>query len=120
MRLTCEMIGNYLFCEAKNVSLATQNSWTLPKQIQITVSPREAAVAELLEKAVARQAGCFVGDIAKMNILRRSIDARKRGQVKVNLTMELLLHGEEIVKSSYRFRFENVRSCPEVDRKSVV
>jgi uncharacterized FAD-dependent dehydrogenase len=84
------------------------------KQIQITVSPREAAIAEALEKIVAAKAGCRPGDIAKLDILRRSIDARKRGQVKVFLTVEIFLHGEEMIKPSYDFRFENVRSCPEV------
>ena len=89
---------------------------TLPvsRLIQIAVSPREAAIAELLEEAVARHAGCRSGDIAKMNILRRSIDARKRGHVKVILTIEIFLHDEEIIKPSYDFRFGNVLSCPEV------
>ncbi len=86
----------------------------MSKQIQITVSPREAAVAELLEKIVAKQAECLPNDIAKLNILRRSIDARKRGQVKILLTVEIFLHGEEIIQPSYDFRFANVRSCPEV------
>jgi len=86
----------------------------MPRRIQITVSPREAAIAELLEKAVARHAGCHPGDIAKLNIRRRSVDARKRGHVKLLLTVEIFLHGETIVKPTYGFRFENVRSCPEV------
>ena len=86
----------------------------MPKQIQITVSPREAAIAELLENIVARHAGCRPSDIAKLNILRRSIDARKRGRVKLLLTAEIFLHGEKFVMPSYDFRFEDVRSCPEV------
>jgi uncharacterized FAD-dependent dehydrogenase len=86
----------------------------VPQQIQITLSPREAAIAELLEKAVARHLGCRSDDIAKLNILRRSIDARKRGHVKVILTVEIFLHGEEIIQPSFDFRFGNVRSRPEV------
>ncbi|MDR1154509.1 MAG: FAD-binding protein [Bacteroidales bacterium] len=86
----------------------------MPKQVQITVSPREAAVTELLEKIVAREAGCRSGDIAKLNILRRSVDARKRRQVKVLLHVEIFLHGEEIIRPLYGFRFENVCSRPEV------
>jgi len=84
------------------------------RQIRITLSPREAAVEELTKKAVARHAGCLPDDIAHLNILRRSIDARKRGHVKVNLTVEIFLHGEKIVKPSFDFHFENVRLCPEV------
>jgi len=83
-------------------------------QIQITLSPREAAVAELLEEAVARRAGCHREDVAKLNIVRRSVDARKRGRVKVILTVEIFLHGEEIVGPTCDFRFGNVRSSPEV------
>jgi len=86
----------------------------VPKKIQITVSPREAAVAELLEKIVSRHAGCRPDNIAKLNICRRSIDARKRGNIKVNLTVELFRRDEEMVQPSYGFRFENVRFCPEV------
>jgi len=84
------------------------------RQFQIIVSPREAATPELLEKVVAHHAGCRPDDIAKLNILRRSIDARKRGYVKLNLMVELFLHGEEMFVPAYNFRFGNVRSCPEV------
>ena len=87
---------------------------TLNRQLQITVSPREAAIAELMEKIVARQLGCRADDIAKIDIVRRSIDARKRGRIKVILTLKIFLHGEDIVKPSYDFRFENVSSKPEV------
>ena len=86
----------------------------MPKQIQITLSPHEAAVAELLENAVALRAGYHPDDIAKMNILRRSIDARKRGNIKMNLKVEIFLHGEEIIRPTYDFRFGNVSSRPDV------
>ena len=86
----------------------------MPQQFQITLSPREAAITELLEKAAARHIRCRPDDIAKLNILRRSIDARKRGHIRVILTVEIFIHGEEIVKPKYDFRFGNVCSCPEV------
>ena len=86
----------------------------MSQQIQIILSPREAADSELLAQAIARRAGCRPDDIAKLNIVRRSVDARKRGRVKVILTAEIFLYGEEIVRPSYDFRFGNVRSCPEV------
>ena len=86
----------------------------MPKQFQITVSPREAAIPDLLEKAVVLKAGCRADDVKKINIIRRSIDARKRGFVKLNLTVDVFLHGEETAQSPYSFHFDNVRSCPEV------
>ena len=84
------------------------------KQFQIIVSPSEAAIPELLKKVVAQHAKCRPDDIAKLNILRRSVDARKRGYVKMILTVELFLHGEEMTTPSYNFRFDDVRLCPEV------
>jgi len=87
---------------------------SVSQQIQITLSPREAADPELLEQTVLRRVGCRPGDIAKMNIVRRSVDARKYGSVKVILTVKIFLHGEEIVMPSFDFRFANVRSSPEV------
>ena len=86
----------------------------MPKQFQISMSPREASISELFEKTVARQAGCHPDDMAKLNVLRRSIDARKRGKVKINMTVEIFLHNEVIVEPQFDFRFENVRSRPEI------
>ncbi len=86
----------------------------MPKQIQIVVSPKEAAGPELLEKVVACKIGCNAGDIARLNVLRRSIDARKRNCVKVVLNLEIYTKGETIPAKEYSFRFDNVASCPEV------
>jgi uncharacterized FAD-dependent dehydrogenase len=86
----------------------------VPKQVQITVSPREAAVPELLQRLIAGTAGCRPEDIAKTDIIRRSVDARRRGQVKVILTVEILMHGEAPAGFRHDFRFNNVRSRPEV------
>jgi len=84
------------------------------QKIQIILSPHEAADAELLKQAVARRAGCRPDDISNLNIVRRSVDARKRNRVKVILMVEIFLHGEEFIRRSCDFRFGNVRSCPEV------
>ena len=54
----------------------------VPKQIQITVSPREAVFAELLETIAAQHAGCRSGDIAKMNILPQN-DENSRFNAKI-------------------------------------
>ncbi len=86
----------------------------MPKQIQLVVSPKEAAVPELLKQIVARKADCRIEDIARLNILRRSIDARKRGSVKVMLTTEVYLHDDPIPDRGSDFRFENVRSKQEI------
>ena len=86
----------------------------LPKQFQITVSPKEAAIPELLKEILARKSDCRPGDIAKLNILKRSIDARKRGCVKVLLTVEVFLQEETIPVRGYDFRFDNVGAKPEI------
>jgi uncharacterized FAD-dependent dehydrogenase len=86
----------------------------MPLQIRLVLSPKEAADNHLLETAAARQCGCSPGDIAKINILRRSVDARKRGNIKVVIMASVFLRGENIPERKYDFRFENVSSKPEI------
>ncbi|MDR2036429.1 MAG: FAD-binding protein [Bacteroidales bacterium] len=86
----------------------------MPTSIQITVSPKETAVPGLLEKAIYRQTGYTTSDILHFDIVRRSIDARKRGQIKIILTINIYLHGEAILSQKYDFNFRNVSAHSEV------
>jgi uncharacterized FAD-dependent dehydrogenase len=83
-------------------------------QIQITVSPQESAFPDLLQKAVADNLQRSADDIARLQIVRRSIDARKRGNVKVLLGVNVYFHGEAVPEQVYDFRFDNVASKPEI------
>jgi len=67
----------------------------MAKLVQITLPPEEAADESLLRKISARLANIEPADIAFLRILKRSVDARKRNIV-VNLTMEVIHHGETI------------------------
>jgi uncharacterized FAD-dependent dehydrogenase len=78
------------------------------RQIQLTVSPKESAIQELLQQKIAAEIGCRESDIARLQILRRSIDARKRGYVKILLTAEVYMQGEALPLQSCDFRFDNV------------
>ncbi len=48
------------------------------REIQMTVSPKEAAEAHLLKKAVALKLNTSSSDISEIRIVRKSIDARRR------------------------------------------
>ncbi|MDR3093320.1 MAG: FAD-binding protein [Bacteroidales bacterium] len=80
----------------------------MPHQIQITVSPKESAIQELLQQKIASETGCRESDIARVQILRRSIDARKRGYVKILITAEVYMQGEALPVQSLDFHFDNV------------
>ena len=59
--------------------------------VQITLSPKEASDNEIIAKHAADQAGVKMSDIAHCRVIRRSVDARKRGQIIVNLAVELFV-----------------------------
>jgi uncharacterized FAD-dependent dehydrogenase len=67
--------------------------------IQITVTPAEAADMAAVTRIAARQSGISESRIALAQIVKRSIDARQR-QVKINLTVRL--HVDAIDESATR------------------
>ena len=56
------------------------------QEIQIRVKPEEAGQEEMLKKAVARMSGFAAERICRLDVVRRSIDARQR-EVMLNLTV---------------------------------
>jgi uncharacterized protein len=83
------------------------------KQVQLNLSPAEAADEVKLKKLAAGAAGFIPSDIVSMKILRKSVDARKRN-IRVNLQVELL-SGEEADKETIpSFRAKNVTSAREI------
>ncbi|MCM1250729.1 MAG: FAD-dependent monooxygenase, partial [Alistipes sp.] len=65
----------------------------MPRQLTLTLTPREAADAKTYTALAARRMGIAERDIAFVRVLKRSIDARQR-QPKVCLTLELYIDGE--------------------------
>lgn len=60
-------------------------------EIQLQVSPREAAEPSLLKQAVSRKSGISVGEMTHVAVRKRSIDARQR-EVKVNLSVTVFVN----------------------------
>ena len=63
----------------------------MQKEINIQVSPEQAADSTLLKSALSRHAGFPVNEIRHIEILKRSIDARQR-KVRVNLRVRIYVH----------------------------
>jgi uncharacterized FAD-dependent dehydrogenase len=63
----------------------------MQKEINIQVSPEQAADPALLKSAVSRSAGLPAGEIRHVEILKRSIDARQR-KVRINLRVRIYVH----------------------------
>lgn len=63
------------------------------KNLQIDLSPEEYHSDDRMRQAVARQLGIAVGDIARLQVTRRSIDCRRRN-VMYHTTLQVFLAGE--------------------------
>lgn len=63
----------------------------MSKEIQLTVSPAEAADATLLKAAVAQEIGVDLNTLTAIKILRRSIDARRR-PIRMLLKVEVFIN----------------------------
>jgi uncharacterized FAD-dependent dehydrogenase len=66
----------------------------VPHEIHLITTPEEAADKALLSEHIAKTMGIDVGELAHINIQRRSIDARQR-QVKINLKCLVYFKGEQ-------------------------
>ncbi len=60
-------------------------------QIQLQVSPEQAAVKQELRKAVSKKSDIPLSEISHIEILKRSIDARQK-TIKVNLKLEVYVN----------------------------
>ena len=56
--------------------------------IQLVVLPKQAAKEDLLRAEVAKKIGVRPDRVRQVRIIRKSIDARSKVQVKVNLTVQ--------------------------------
>lgn len=69
-------------------NFAVLNATAMVQDINIRVSPQEAADLAALKALAARQCGLSAGDVNALAVTRRSIDARQR-RVWVNLTVRV-------------------------------
>lgn len=86
----------------------------MPSEILLQVTPEAAANPEQLKIDVARHTRTPEADIAHIEILRRSIDARQRA-IKINLKVRIFHQGEPITHDEIRLPdYPHVANRPEV------
>ena len=85
----------------------------MQKEMQLVVTPKEAATETLLYKKVARKGGIPFSDITHVEILKRSIDARQKA-TKINLKVLVFIHEEFIASSNDLPNYKNVSNQEEV------
>lgn len=78
----------------------------MKQELNLVVSPEEAADDATLKKIVARQIGINSSEITYVKILKRSIDARSRN-IKVNLKVDVYCN-EEPTSASYKINYPDV------------
>ena len=85
----CKRLTKYVgltFTKKKHLNLKI-----LIHTVEITLSPKEAADENNIALAAANVEGVNPVDIAHCRVIRRSVDARKKGQIKVNLAVQLFV-----------------------------
>ncbi|MDA3865393.1 MAG: FAD-binding protein [Salinivirgaceae bacterium] len=82
-------------------------------QVQLVLTPEEAAREELYTKIFAAKAGINVNDIVKFQIVSKSIDAR-RAPVKINMTARLFTDLNDDDYITEPFAAQDVSRAPEV------
>ena len=86
----------------------------MPKDLQLQVSPEIAANESLLNEHVAKLCKVASKDIQKINIQKRSIDARQKA-IKFNLKIAVFFTGEIIPNSKIELPdYKNVSNKQEV------
>jgi uncharacterized FAD-dependent dehydrogenase len=83
------------------------------KQVQLNLSPSEAADDGSVRKAAASAAGVERAEITGLRITKRSVDARK-SNIRVNLSVELVTGDEDIEQIILPFEARNVSANREV------
>jgi len=76
--------------------------------IQLTILPKQACLEELLKEIIADKINVSPKRISSVRIIRKSIDARSKVQVKVNLTVDVYTDKSQPESIVYPFRYQNV------------
>jgi uncharacterized protein len=86
----------------------------MPKEFQFQVAPEVASNENLLAQAVAKQLQISVKDIQKVNVQKRSIDARQK-VIKFNIKGQVFLQSENYVETPIELpNYPNVSNKQEV------
>ena len=111
--------GNTLFATKKDKSpthfhiFASINPAHMQKELQIRISPKNAQEQSAVKKVASKRSGIPLEDIRHLEVLRRSIDARKK-EVMINLKVRLFVHEDFKPIHPDKPDYENVSSKKEV------
>ena len=83
-------------------------------QISIIVTPEQSSSKDLLKGEIAKKLGIKKSAIDKIQIVKKSIDARSRKQIKVNLTLNVYTDGTPMAPIHYPFAYHDVKDSPKV------
>ncbi len=82
-------------------------------ELQLTLSPEQAANETEVKRAAARKMGVSPRDIAQLQIVKKSIDARSR-QPQVLLRVRAFADGEQVIKYESEPHYADVSKAPAV------
>lgn len=86
----------------------------MPQELLLQVTPEIAATDELLQNNVSKQLRISPSDIAKIIILKKSVDARQKS-IKINLKLRIYLVGEDINEEEFQLPiYKDVSGAQEV------
>lgn len=85
----------------------------MPIDINIELSPSNAADETQLKKAIAHKIGIKVDKVSEYIITRKSIDARKPS-IKVNIGVRIFSSGESVIIDAPEFIYKDVRNAEPV------
>ncbi len=77
--------------------------------IQLTVLPNQAAKSDLLKKEIAKKLDISEKSVSDFRVVRKSIDARSKTQVKINLSVDVFTDGSKPEPISYPFEYKDVK-----------
>ena len=83
--------------------------------IQLTVLPNQAAKSDLLKKEIAKKLDISEKSVSDFRVVRKSIDARSKTQVKINLSVDVFTDGSKPEPITYPFEYKYVK-----DKESVI
>jgi len=85
----------------------------MPREIEILLSPEQASDDQHIEDELLRVLGKSQHEVASWNIVRKSIDARKRPPA-IQLRLEYLLSGDEKDAPAEKIIYQDVREAKSV------
>ena len=78
------------------------------QNIQLTLLPEQAGESSLLKEEVAKKIHVRREEVTDVRIIRKSIDARSRSQVKINLCVDVYTKGTKPQPIAYPFQYQDV------------